>query len=154
MVKFAVEFWWKMVLTIFPSKRSSKISFQTSPEVRHQCRRKLRQLHSGDRWCLRLQHANTTKSQTLAFYKSPCFVPLSSRFKKKHIKTKKHVNKFFTWLSRDFRVDFVYMFFSPIRNDQKQKKHINKILAPTQSRDNPANLFMLCFFIPWKKTKE
>ena len=50
MVKFAVEFWWKMLLTIFPSKRSSKISFQTSPEVRHQFRRKLRQLHSGNRW--------------------------------------------------------------------------------------------------------
>ena len=31
----------------FPSKRSSKISFQTSLEVRHQFRRKLRQLHSG-----------------------------------------------------------------------------------------------------------
>ena len=29
----------------FPSKRSSRISFQTSPEVRHQFRRKLRQLH-------------------------------------------------------------------------------------------------------------
>ena len=39
MVKFAVEFWWKMLLTIFPSKISSKISFQTSPEVRHQFRR-------------------------------------------------------------------------------------------------------------------
>ena len=42
-----------MLLTIFPSKRSSKISFQTSPEVRHQFRRKLRQLHSGNRWCLK-----------------------------------------------------------------------------------------------------
>ena len=53
MVKFAVEFWWKMLLTIFPSKRSSKqISFQTLPEVRHQFRRKLRQLHSGNRSCL------------------------------------------------------------------------------------------------------
>ena len=52
MVKFAVEFWWKLLLAIFPSKRSSKISFQTSPEVRHQFRRKLRQLHSGNRWCL------------------------------------------------------------------------------------------------------
>ena len=41
-----------MLLMIFPSKRSSKISFQTSPEVRHQFRRKLRQLHSGNRWCL------------------------------------------------------------------------------------------------------
>ena len=54
MVKFAVEFWWKMLLTIFPRKRSLKISFQTSPEVRHQFRRKLRQLHSGNRWCLKL----------------------------------------------------------------------------------------------------
>ena len=50
--EFTVEFWWKMFLTIFPSERSSKISFQTSPEVRHQFRRKLRQLHSGNRWCL------------------------------------------------------------------------------------------------------
>ena len=41
-----------MLLTIFPRKISSKISFQTSPEVRHQFRRKLRQLHSGNRWCL------------------------------------------------------------------------------------------------------
>ena len=36
----------------FPSKRSSKISCQTSPEVRHQFRQKLRQLHSGNRLCL------------------------------------------------------------------------------------------------------
>ena len=35
-----------------PSKRSSKISFQTSPEVRYQFRRKLRRLHSGNHWCL------------------------------------------------------------------------------------------------------
>ena len=28
-----------------------------------------------------------------------------------------------------------------------QKKHINKILAPTQSRDNPANMFV-CFSCP------
>ena len=50
----------KMLLTIFPSKRSSKISFQTSPEVRHQFRRKLRQLHSGNRWCLTMcWQANT-----------------------------------------------------------------------------------------------
>ena len=43
-------------------------------------------------------------------------------------------------------------FFSPIRNDPKKKKrkHINNFLAPTQSRDNPANLFMfMCFFFPW-----
>ena len=30
-----------------------------------------------------------------------------------------------------------------------RKKHINKFLAPTQSRDNPANLLMfMCFFFP------
>ena len=35
--------------------------------------------------------------------------------------------------------------FSPI--GMTRKKHINNFLAPTQSRDNPANLFMfMCFF--------
>ena len=47
----------------FPSKRNSKISFQTSPEVCHQFRRKLRQLHSGNRWCLKIWGA--TKTWTL-----------------------------------------------------------------------------------------
>ena len=37
-----------------PCKKNSKISFQTSPEVRRQFRRKLRQLDSGNRWCLQL----------------------------------------------------------------------------------------------------
>ena len=53
-----------MLLTICPSKRSSKISFQTSPGVRHQFRRKLRQLHSGNRWCL------------TSLYNAPCFCTL------------------------------------------------------------------------------
>ena len=62
MVKFAVEFWWKMLLTISicPRKRSSKISFQTSPEVRHQFRRKLHQLHSGNRWCLTFDRSSNS----------------------------------------------------------------------------------------------
>ena len=38
----------------FPQQKKLEISFQTSPEVRHQFRRKLRQLHSGNRWCLHL----------------------------------------------------------------------------------------------------
>ena len=42
--------------------------------------------------------------------------------KKTHIK-KKHVNKFFTGFSRDFGGDFVYVFFSPIRNDPEKKKN-------------------------------
>ena len=72
MVKFAVEFWWKMLLTIFPNKRSSKISFQTSPEVRHQFRRKLRQLHSGNRRCLQFACLNKVLKQ-------PTKVPLNLR---------------------------------------------------------------------------
>ena len=40
----------------FPSKRSSKISFQTLPEVRHKFCRRLRQLHSGNRWCLHIPY--------------------------------------------------------------------------------------------------
>ena len=63
MVKFAVEFWWKMLLMISPAKKSSKISCQTSPEVRHQFRRKLRQLHSGNRWCLHFRNKQGTKIQ-------------------------------------------------------------------------------------------
>ena len=39
-------------------------------------------------------------------------------------------------------------FFSPIRNDPK-KTHHKQLSAPTQSRDNPANLFMFtCFSFP------
>ena len=54
----------------------------------------------------------------------------------------------FRGLSRDFEGDFVYVVFSSIKND-RTKKHINKILPPTHSRDNPANLFMfMCFSFP------
>ena len=52
----------------FPSKRSSKISFQTSPEVRHQFRRKLRQLHSGNRWCLDIQQTYRETLRELGSY--------------------------------------------------------------------------------------
>ena len=58
-MKFSVEFWWKMLLTIFPSKRSSKISFQTLPEVRHQFRRKL---PTGDTQCVCARSAWAKKS--------------------------------------------------------------------------------------------
>ena len=51
-----------MLRTIFPSKRSSKISFQTSPEVGHQFRRELRQLHSGNRWCSKKYAENTRET--------------------------------------------------------------------------------------------
>ena len=48
----------------FPSKRSSKISFQTSLEVRHRFRQKLRQLHSGNRWCLHLTQTQNGFTKT------------------------------------------------------------------------------------------
>ena len=43
----------EMLLTIFPSKKLENL-LPTSPEVRHEFRRKLRQLHSGNRCCLLL----------------------------------------------------------------------------------------------------
>ena len=43
---------------------------------------------------------------------------------------------------------FAYVFFSLIRNDPKHK-HVNKLLPPTQTQDNPGHLFMfMCFFFP------
>ena len=66
-------------------------------------------------------------------------------------KEEKHIfNKMFTGLSRDFGGNLFMCFFSsPIRNDPP-KKHINKILPPTQSEDNPANIFMfMCFYFSW-----
>ena len=66
---------------------------------------------------------------------------------KKHIKKKTHKEK----NSRDCPGisggNFVYVFFSPKRKDPP-KKHINIILASTQSQDNPAFLHMfMCFFL-------
>ena len=51
---------------------------------------------------------------------------------------------------RDFWRDFVYVFFSPVRNDLKHthKHH----LPPIQSWDNAAHLFMfMCFSFPEKR---
>ena len=56
----------------------------------------------------------------------------------------KHSHKISTGLSRDFGVIFLCV-FSHTRNNPK--KHINKSLAPTHSRENPPNLFVfMCFF--------
>ena len=49
----------------------------------------------------------------------------------------KHINENFTGLSRDFG-DFVYVFFSHKERPPKD----NKILPPTQYRENPTNLSM------------
>ena len=60
---------------------------------------------------------------------------------------KKHINTIFTGMCRDFGGDFVYVFFSPKRNDPP--KHANKYLTPSQSRDSPRNLFMfMCSSFP------
>ena len=66
---------------------------------------------------------------------------------KKHIKKKTRKQNFHGIVPGFWGGFCLCVFFSPIRNDPK--KHINKILAPTQSRDNPANLFMFtCFSFP------
>ena len=44
---------------------------------------------------------------------------------------------------------FVYVFFFLIRNDPKT--HINKFLPPTQTRDNPGNVFMFMCFLQGKE---
>ena len=49
-------------------------------------------------------------------------------------------------LSRDLEGGFCLLFS---KNDPK--KHINKILAPTQSRDNPGHMFMFVCFSPRKR---
>ena len=49
---------------------------------------------------------------------------------------KKHANKNFHGIVPGFLGDFVYVFFSPMRNDPP-KKHINKFLPPAQSHDSP-----------------
>ena len=78
MANFAVEFWRKMPLTLFPNKGSLKISFQTSPEIRHQFRRKLRQLHSGNRWCLNIAQLSRDMLQNGVSHRCAC-VKLSTR---------------------------------------------------------------------------
>ena len=65
---------------------------------------------------------------------------------KKHIK-KKTRKQDFHGIVPGFWGDSVYVFSPP--KEMTRKKHINKFLAPTQSRDNPANLFMfVCFLFP------
>ena len=52
----------------------------------------------------------------------------------------KHRNTIFTGLSQDFCFGFCLCVF--LHHVEWPKKNINKFLPPTQSRDNPANLFM------------
>ena len=75
------------------------------------------------------------------FQKTPFSAILSVSFgsKNPHIK-KTHINKHLTGLSRDFLGgDFVYVFPPPKGMTRKAHK---EFWPPTQSRDNPANLFM------------
>ena len=58
---------------------------------------------------------------------------------------KKHINKHFTELSRDFLGILFMLFFSPMRNDPK--RHISRLLPPTQSPGTiPPNVLCLCDF--------
>ena len=67
--------------------------------------------------------------------------------RKKHIKKETRKQNFHGMIP-GFWGGFLFMcFFSPIPNDPKENK--NKFLPPTQSRDNPANLFLfMCFSFP------
>ena len=72
------------------------------------------------------------------------------RERKKHIK-KKTRKQNIHGIVPGFWGEFCLCVFSPPKG-MTRKKHINKILAPTQSRDNPANLFMfMCFFFSRKE---
>ena len=71
---------------------------------------------------------------------------ISNQFREQKTQRKKHINRKFTGLSRDFCGDFVYVLFFPIRNDPF-KKHINNFLAPTQSRDNPAPFVFVYVYV-------
>ena len=101
-----------MLLTIFPGKRSSKISFQTSPEVRHRFRRRLRQLHSGNCWCLQI---GVTKRG------SPRFVPI------------------FPFSSDLFRFAFLVFVNAPIYSDLLQ---FLPICSENKIRANQGNPFL------------
>ena len=83
----------------------------------------------------------------------PCCNPLGSGYGLvSTIGGEKNTHKqTFTGLSRDSGGGILFVFFVSLRNDTKKHTHTNKILAPTQSWDNPANLFMfmtLCFSLP------
>ena len=54
MVKFAMEFWWKMLLTIFPQKEARKSPSKLRLKFATSFAKKLRQLHSGNRWRLKV----------------------------------------------------------------------------------------------------
>ena len=69
---------------------------------------------------------------------------------KKHIRT--NTKTTFHGIVPGFLVGFCLCFFT--HKEWPEKKHINNFLAPTQSRDNPANLFMfMCFSFPEYKRK-
>ena len=78
-------------------------------------------------------------------------VPESFGSEKKHAKKKTRKQKFHG-IVPGFLGEFCFFnvcvcfFLSPIRNDPKNT--LKHIFAPTQSRDNPANLFMfMCVFL-------
>ena len=68
-------------------------------------------------------------------------------WEQKNIK-KKQVNKFFTGLSRDFLGEFVYVFFSPIRNDPKENTATNFCHPPRPGTIPQICLYLCVFFIP------
>ena len=80
-----------------------------------------------------------TPPKLLYYNTPPCILSHKVKERKQRIK-KKHLNTNFTGLSWDFWGEFCLCVFP--HKEWPEKKHINKFLAPTQSRDNPTNLFM------------
>ena len=102
----------------FPSERSSKISFQTSPEVRHQFRRKLRQLHSGNRWCL-----NKGTQGVRARYDAE-LPPIISIVRCPDIGPWGNFFRTNSWVN--FAGDFVVDFLGPFSLEKQEEKSIQK----------------------------
>ena len=104
--------------------------------------------HKEKSLCASLPGKERKKGTHVNFFGAILGVKMGSQMGHFRPRAKKHIKQ--TKFSRDCPgiLALFMCFFSPIRNDPT-KKHINKILAPTQSRDNPANMFMfMCFFFP------
>ena len=53
MVKFAVEFWWKMFLTISQQNKLENLLPKLRRKFATNFAENFAQLHSGNRWCLK-----------------------------------------------------------------------------------------------------
>ena len=162
----------------FPSKRSSKISCQTSPKVRHQLRRKLRRLHSGNRWCLLFQCPLSELSDTQRAKRvAMCRRSQKAGTPEKKLQPKSDSKLTFVGNGKCARSFFAQTFWTPpgVRDipakfpghpgflsskpkEDKVSRAGTKFLATTPSRgrppphravSGPKNLIFVLFFLAW-----